>query len=210
LQSAIARGLRRLPGGSKLVSLAKKALGDGYPPDNQWLRTVMNRETRKLVNALSPGNLEVLEISGDTWNIKGYFKEYMSVCYPEYDVCERALERSFDLIIAEQVFEHLLWPYRAAKHIHQMLRPGRHVLLTVPFMLRIHGRLHDCTRWSETGLKYFLAECGFSLDRIHTQSWGNRACVKANFGKWQVYQPWRHSLANEPKFPVMVWALEQK
>jgi len=206
----IVSGLRRLPGGNKIVSVAKSIFGDGYPPNNHWIRIVMNRQTRKLVDALSPCQLEVLEISGDTWNLEGYFKKYTSLSYPAYDVCERALDRTYDLIIAEQVFEHLLWPYRAGKHIYQMLRPGGHLLITIPFLLRIHGRMHDCTRWSETGLKYFLAECGFELDRIQTQSWGNRACVKANFGEWRIYRPWRHSLANEPKFPIVVWALAQK
>ena len=58
-------------------------------------------------------------------------------------------------------------------------------------------------------MKYFLAECGFDLERIQTASWGNRACIKANFNKW-ARRGWFGSLHNEPDFPVTVWALAQK
>ena len=37
---------------------------------------------------------------------------------------EQTLDRRFDLIIAEQVLEHVQWPYRAVKNIRAMLNPG--------------------------------------------------------------------------------------
>ena len=63
---------------------------------------------------------------------------------------------SFDLIIAEQVFEHLKWPYRAAKNVYRMLRPGGSFLITTPFLVRCHEMPDDCTRWTDTELKNFL------------------------------------------------------
>ncbi len=175
----------------------------------QWSRVVMRRESRRLVDDLEPSRLNALEISGTFWADLP-FKSYESACYPEYDVCSAALPRTFDLVIAEQVFEHLLWPYRAATHVHQMLTPGGHFLVSTPFLLRIHHEPVDCTRWTETGLRHFLAECGFPLADIQTGSWGNRACVKANFGWWARYHRRLHSLRNEPNFPVHVWALARK
>jgi hypothetical protein len=59
-------------------------------------------------------------------------------------------------------------------------------------------------------MRYFLAECGFPFEKVEAYSWGNRSCVKGNFNHWQIYRRWRHSLANEPDFPVVVWALAQK
>jgi SAM-dependent methyltransferase len=169
----------------------------------------MRRETQRLIEDLGPSRLRALEISGTFWSDLP-FKEYKAACYPDYDVCTAALPRSFDLIIAEQVFEHLLWPYRAAGHVHQMLAPGGHFLVSTPFLLRIHNEPVDCTRWTETGLRHFLAECGFALADIQTGSWGNRACVRANFGWWTRYHRLLHSLHNEPAFPVHVWALARK
>jgi SAM-dependent methyltransferase len=182
----------------------------GGEEDVLWCRVVRNRESHKMVQSLQPSRLKVLEISGKYWGKFGFFKEYKSVHYPEYDVCEASLPESFDLIIAEQVFEHLLWPYRAGKNVYGMLKPGGHFLITTPFFVRIHNHPVDCTRWTERGLKYFLAECGFPLEKIQTASWGNRACIKANLRRWAGYHRRLHSLHNEPDFPVTVWALAQK
>ena len=175
-----------------------------------WARVVMNRETQKLIRTLPTTELKALEISGDEWGKWVSFKSYKIVQYPDFDLCASVLDETFDLIIAGQVFEHLLWPYRAGKNVYQMLRPGGHFLVTTPFLLRVHNFPTDCSRWTETGMKYFLAECGFALDRIRTGSWGNRACIRANYFRWAFYRPRFHSLRNEPDFPVVVWALAQK
>jgi SAM-dependent methyltransferase len=182
----------------------------GYGND-QWIRIVMDRETRHLVEELPYANLDALEISGDKWKPFG-FRSYRAVHFPDYDVCAAPLGATFDVIIAEQVFEHLLWPYRAGKNVFAMLRPGGYFLITTPFLIRIHDHPHDCSRWSETGLRYFLAECGFPLNGIRTDSWGNRASVKAylRLDEWPPYCPWRHSLSNEKTFPAVVWALARK
>ena len=178
--------------------------------DEHWVRVVVNRETRRLVENMRPEKLKVLEISGDYWGRQRLFKEYRSVNYPEYDVCESVLPETFDLIIAEHVFNHLLWPYRAAANVHDMLNPSGHLLVTTSFLIRVNRSPEDCTRWTETGLRYFLAEAGFPLRTIQTGSWGNRACIKANFTKWARYRSKVHSLRNEPDFPGVVWALARK
>jgi hypothetical protein len=76
--------------------------------NEDWCRVVMNSETRKIVKGLQPSQLNVLEISGDSWGNLENFKSYKSVKYPDFDICESALDETFDLIIAEQIFEHLL------------------------------------------------------------------------------------------------------
>lgn len=175
-----------------------------------WCRIVMNRATRDWVAALDPSRLKALEISGCAWESALPFRSYRAVFFPEYDVCAGPLDETFDLVLAEQVFEHLLWPYRAGRHIHQMLNLGGHLLITTPFLIRVHDYPVDCTRWTELGLKHLLAECGFPMENIRTGSWGNRACVIANFTQWPNYEPEIHSLENEPDFPLVVWALAQK
>jgi SAM-dependent methyltransferase len=178
----------------------------------RWCRVVMNQDTYRLINQLAPHNLNVLEISGHAWkNRPGIkFKSYQAVNYPAFDICKDTFDEPFDLIIAEQVFEHLLTPYQAAKNVFSMLKPGGHFLITLPFFIKLHPCPTDCTRWSEMGLKYFLSECGFDLQQIYTASWGNSACVTANFYKWEDYNPQLHSLKNEKNFPLVVWALAKK
>jgi SAM-dependent methyltransferase len=176
----------------------------------QWMRQVMNRETEAWVQAQNPSALDVLELSGDNWKREGLFKSYTAAGYPEFDICENTLPGTFDLIIAEQVFEHLLWPYRAMKNIHKMLRPGGSALITVPFLIKFHPDPIDCSRWSELGLKHFMAECGFPLEQITTGSWGNLACAQANLHSFVPFRSWRHSLKNEVEYPVVVWAMARK
>lgn len=192
-----------------MYRLKKTAPSNRIPvaPREHWAREVMYRETRKLVEEMAVSELECLEISGDKWGAQFDFKSYCSVAYPAFDICESALERTFDLIIADQVFEHLLWPYRAGRNVRQMLAPGGYFLVTTPFLVRVHRVPEDCSRWTETGIRYLLAECGFDLSRIRTGSWGNRKCVTANFKRWPTFSPRFHSLKNEPEFPIVVWAL---
>jgi SAM-dependent methyltransferase len=174
-----------------------------------WARCVMYDRCFEMLRSLRPEALDVLEISaGPVWRELG-FKSFTEANYPQFDICRDALERKFDLIIADQIFEHVLWPYRAARNVHAMLKPSGHFLITTPFLIRVHREPADCTRWTEAGLANFLSECGFSAADIRTDAWGNRACVKANFGKW-ARRGWFGSLRNEPDFPVAVWALAKK
>ena len=123
-------------------------------------------------------------------------------------MCEQVLDARFDLIIAEHVFEHFLWPYRAGRNVREMLRPGGHLLVVTPFLYKVHENPNDCTRWTETGLRYFLAECGFPLDAIQTGSWGNRAAIEGTFRReYQLFNRHVHLLANDPDLPIVVWAL---
>lgn len=170
----------------------------------------MERDTRSLIGALPFSQFDSLEISGTDWSAFG-FKSYKSTQYPPFDICDVADPRAeYDLIIAEQVFEHVLWPYRAGRNVHALLRPGGYFLVTTPFLVRVHEVPQDCTRWTPTGMRYFLAECGFPLESVQAYSWGNKGCVIANLDSWVPYSKWRHSLENSPLHPYHVWALAQK
>jgi SAM-dependent methyltransferase len=181
----------------------------GYDTSD-WMRVVMYRRCFAFIADLGPERLDVLEISaGPHWAREFRFRSYKGTSYPNFDICAQALPARFDLIIADQVFEHLKWPYRAARNVLAMLRPGGHFVITVPFLVRIHRSPIDCTRWSEEGLRYFLIECGFSETGIATGSWGNRACLTANLTTWRKRGLFG-SLANEPDVPLVVWAFAQR
>jgi len=175
-------------------------------------RVVLEQETKKLVDALSASTMDALEISGERWKAHP-FKSLRSADYPDYDIGEKPLAlESFDLVIAEQVFEHLLYPHRAAKNVYAMLRPGGYFLISTPFLQKIHNFPVDCSRWTPLGMKYFLSEAGFPIDAIQSGSWGNREAVRANLSAphFPYYNPIVHPLDNEEIFPVQVWALARK
>lgn len=194
-----------------LSSKIKKIYLGVFNPDNenQWGRIVMNNETEKHILSLDYESFKALEISGYRWNQFG-FAEYISVNYPQFDICNNTLNNTFDIIIAEQVLEHVLFPYRAVKNLYTMLNPGGVAVITTPFLLKIHGAPLDCSRWTELGLNQLLIEGGFEENKIKTGSWGNESCVVANFKEWVKYDPSVHSLENDPEFPFAVWAFAYK
>lgn len=172
-----------------------------------WTRKTADAEVRRLVAQLRPEALSALEISGEVWREFG-FASYRRTEYPGFDIQADALPERFDLVIAEHVFEHLPWPARAVRNVLRMLRPGGRFLVVTPFLYRVHENPVDCTRWTETGLRYFLAECGFPLDETVTGSWGNRECVEATFRReFRLFNRHLHSLAPDPQYPIAVWAL---
>src|ERR1700733_4300069 len=141
--------LKRVPGLQKAYQFARAKLHPhGY---EMWLRVVMNQETARLVRELDFKHASVLEISGLAWKDFG-FARYVSVGYPEYDVCAGVLEEKFDIIIAEQVFEHVLWPYRAVRNVFQMLNSSGAFLVTTPFLVRIHGHPIAGSGWRKRGM----------------------------------------------------------
>ena len=172
----------------------------------EWARQVMDAATEKHVRGLAYAGMDALEISGDKWKNFG-FKTYRSADFSTFDVCEGPLApEAFDIVIAEQVLEHVLWPYRAARHLFQMLRPGGHLVVTTPFLVLVHECPVDCSRWTELGLKHLLAEGGFPLTAIETGSWGNRTCARGSLRRPPRYVPWYHTLQNDPSYPMVVWA----
>jgi SAM-dependent methyltransferase len=188
----------------------KSALGKVGFDTTDWLRVVMYRRCFEFIRGIRPETLSVLEISGGPqWRRMFKFGSHTSTQFPEFDICSEALDREFDLIIADQVFEHLPWPMRAGKNVYKMLRPGGYFIIATPFLVRVHDSPIDCSRWTKQGLSFLLQECGFREQDIKTDAWGNRKCLKANLFKWRRYG-WYRSLVNESNFPIMVWAIAQK
>ena len=200
--------LRAAPGYDRVVQAVDAVTGADAVG---WQRKIMYEETKRLVEQLGPSELAALEISGLRWGSLCKFKSYKSVDFPEYDLCAAPLPEQFDLVIADQVFEHLLWPYRAGKNVYEMVRPGGHFLVMTPFLVRVHAHPTDCSRWTETGIRHLLAECGFPIDLIRTGSWGNLSCVRAELTRFRRYRRlFRHSLRDQHQYPIQVWALATK
>jgi SAM-dependent methyltransferase len=176
-------------------------------PLPHWCRFVMNRSTADFVAGLGPGRLDALEISGSAWRDVG-FRTYEHVSYPDFDICRDRTSRTYDIVIAEQVFEHIRRPDRAARNIRGMLRRHGVFVVTTPFLIKYHPEPLDLWRWTAAGLQALLEDAGFSIVTAH--AWGNRACVAGNFDTWPDYTPDIHSLENEPEFPIVVWAFARR
>jgi 2-polyprenyl-3-methyl-5-hydroxy-6-metoxy-1,4-benzoquinol methylase len=97
----------------------------------QWMSDIL-----KKTNGVK---LECLEISGTDWKETFENHNYTSTQYPSFDITQvKDFSKQYDIIIAEQVWEHLELPYTALRNVYQLLKPNGYVLLTVPFLIQIH------------------------------------------------------------------------
>ena len=174
------------------------------------IRHVIRVQCKNLLNNKFEKNISILEISeSEYWKSNLNYTKYTSANYPDFDICENHLNEKFDLIIADNVWEHLKYPYKASKNIQKMLNKNGYFLVIVPFLVRLHEVPIDCTRWTEDGLKYYLEETGFDTNSIETGSWGNKKSVISNLrndDKWSRVG-FYSKLNNEKNFPVQVWGL---
>lgn len=192
-----------------MISLVKRVAGAiGYDVTH-ITRTVAYRAVEERLARMPCQTKDVLEIAaGWRWREFGW-GSFTEMNWPDYDICDDVLDRHFDIVIADNVWEHLLHPYKAAQNVLQMLKPGGLFINITPFLIRYHPVPTDCTRWTELGMRHFLADVGFDAERIETGSWGNASAVKANFNRW-ARTGWKRRLRNDPSFPLTVWAFAQK
>lgn len=174
---------------------------------DQWLRRAMNRDLDRLFADLRPSVTDVIEISGD---LRGDlpWKSYQSWSYPDFDICAPSLPGAdADLVICEQVLEHVRDPYLAVRNLARLVHPEGLVLVSTPFLVRLHGSPEDHWRFTPSGMRLLLEAGG--LEVLWVRSWGNRRCVGANLRRWVAYRPWR-SLRNDRDVPLVVWALARQ
>lgn len=173
----------------------------------QWQRVPLNEAVSNHIDALGPAGLTAAEISGDA-NAGKPWRAFTSLNFPEFDLCAPLEHRGrFDVVICEQVIEHVIDPFRAAENLRGLCTPGGHVIVSTPFLVRIHELpmygMRDYWRFTPRGLRTLLESSGLVVEE--TGSWGNRRVVVGNFDLWPAYRRW-HSLRNEPDLPVQVWA----
>lgn len=106
-------------------------------------RIVMQQTSRAWLEALPLSEMDAAEISGK--NGRRYpFRSYERFRFPKYDICKGPFEdadglvHKFDIVLANQVWEHLDRPYAATKNVLRMLRVGGYFWLAVPFFIRYH------------------------------------------------------------------------
>jgi len=198
--------LRRIP--TRFVASGDRLLfPEADSPPEHWQRLVMNDAVDEYLASLDPPRRNAAEISGETHASKPW-KEYSALMYPEFDLCAPLHEsRKFDVVICEQVLEHVVDPLAAVSNLRGLCAPDGHVIVSTPFLVRVHELplfgMGDYWRFTPRGLRALLERVGLEVDSV--DSWGNRQCVVGNLNRWSARRPW-HSLRNEPDFPLQVWA----
>jgi SAM-dependent methyltransferase len=176
---------------------------------DQWQRVVMNRKVDGYLRSLGPSKLSAVEISGNAQSDKPW-KSFGSLNYPEFDLCAPLVDRGqYDVVICEQVLEHVVDPFAAARNLTALCNPGGHVVVTSPFLIKVHEDwgLVDYWRFTPRGLRTLLEGAGLRVETVG--HWGNRQCVYGNLAHWSAYRRWQ-PLGNRADTPVQVWAFARR
>lgn len=72
--------------------------------------------------------------------------------------------KRFDLIVACEVFEHLVSPQEVLKKLSKFQSLGQKIYISTPFLAREHGAPEDFQRWTEQGLKTLLENAGYKVE----------------------------------------------
>jgi SAM-dependent methyltransferase len=70
-------------------------------------------------------------------------------------------EESFDTVFCSQVLEHVPRPWNALAEMKRVLKPGGHLILSVPHISWLHNEPHDYYRYTLHGLRFLLNQAGF-------------------------------------------------
>lgn len=168
---------------------------------------MLNQAVDEQIASLGPERLSAAEISGD-FHAHRPWRSYTSLDHPEFDLCAPlAGQGPFDLVICEQVIEHVPDPFGAAANLRGLTGPGGRVIVSTPFLIKLHELpiygMRDYWRFTPRGLRTLLESAGLEVEMVG--SWGNRDAVIGNLGRWSRRRPW-HSMRNNPELPVQVWA----
>lgn len=73
----------------------------------------------------------------------------------------------FDSAFLIKVLEHCLEYDKILKEANRVLKPGGHILITVPFLIWVHGSPYDYFRYTKNSLPIILERAGFSVIELN-------------------------------------------
>lgn len=82
---------------------------------------------------------------------------------------------SMDVVLTTETLEHVLDCFSFLGEAHRTLKPGGHLVLTVPFSARWHYIPHDYWRFTPSALQWLLERAGFGEVRVYAR--GNAVTV---------------------------------
>jgi SAM-dependent methyltransferase len=154
-------------------------------------------------------NPKIIEFGGSNGTIARIFGDAdytISPNWPDVDIqdLKQYQSEAFDLVVIDQILEHVQDPQRAVSEIWRVLKPGGVCLCATPFLIKIHGSYGDYWRFTELGLKSVFSR----YSKVEVSSWGNRFTLETTIREgWldcnATKRRLKVALWNEPEWPIV-------
>jgi SAM-dependent methyltransferase len=175
-------------------------------PRRSWLRTAMYRAIDERLEPIAPVS-DVVEISGGAFSGLPW-RSYDRLTFPDFDLCAPGPHGQYDVVICDQVLEHVVDPVTAMRTLFALCRPGGLAVTMTPFLYFVHEAPGDYWRFTPDGLALLFEHAGF--EEVTVGSWGNRAAVAGHlFASIIVDLPWLPR-RNRDNYPIQVWGFGRR
>ena len=118
----------------------------------------------------------VLDVGGKRINERGMFRPpktdrwyALNITRPEYphvisDAHDLPVEDACaDTVVCTEVIEHIADPQKVVAELARILRSGGHLILSIPFLMPVHGDPFDFQRFTAQGLSKLLSNHHFEV-----------------------------------------------
>jgi len=159
----------------------------------------------------------VVEFGGSNGAIASFFRfaQYeVAPDFPEVDIQDlQAYSDAFcDVVVLDQILEHVPDPGRAVSEIHRILKSGGVCICITPFLVKLHGYPEDYHRFTNRG----LAQLFRHFSDVTIRGWGNR-CTLEMFHRYgwlsarNAQRILNVALWNETEWPIeyLTWAVKR-
>ena len=117
----------------------------------------------------------------------------------------------FDLVILDEILEHVARPWVAVEEVRRILKPGGCLITSSPFLIAEHRMPKDYWRFTKDGYRVLLE----NYSAVETGSWGNQGSVTYLMQGMMVstqdaIDAGTFDLTDVEKFAISVWAYAWK
>jgi len=147
----------------------------GADKGTEWRKT--NWRFIQEIAATLPAGADVLDVGAGRGDFKQIFAGHAYVGldiypYPEIDLAVDLIETcpftdgAFNLVVLANVIEHVYEYRRLINRCANLLKPGGSLLITVPFLLKLHQEPVDYHRYTQYTLAQLAAENQLEVERL--------------------------------------------
>lgn len=146
--------------------------------------------------------------------------EHVLATFPEYDI-ETPRSQQYDIIVADQVLEHVKRPWRAADGLARSVKSGGYLMVATPGLYPVHPSPLDCWRIMPDGYDVLFPKHLWS--ELTKKAWGTAQRVGFEYSDngafpygpptttvdQAVHQP-HYTPSYDGRCPLMLWLVAQR